>query len=130
MNEPRAWGWFLAWCIIGVGFVGGLLAAFAPPITLFLWGISGAGVAVIARRKEARAAWPGIVSGASVLVFLIAYLNRDGPGDVCTAYIGRACTNSEQRWSPWPFVAAGIIMAVGGVVGFLFMRRHALKRPS
>jgi hypothetical protein len=130
MNETRAWGWFLAWCAVGIGLVGGLLAAFALPVTLFLWGISGAGAAAIARHKDARVAWPGTISGVSVLVFLIAYLNRHGPGVVCTAHIGRACTNSEERWSPWPFVVIGVIMVFSGVVGFVFMRRRACKRPA
>jgi hypothetical protein len=129
MNDDlRAWGWFLAWSAVGVGLVGGLLAAFALPVTFVLWGISGAGLAVIAKHKEARVAWPGIVSGASILVFLIAYLNRDGPGGVCTAHIGHACTSSEERWSPWPFVAVGIIMVVCGVAGFIVMRRRAPRR--
>jgi hypothetical protein len=130
MNELRAWGWFLAWTTVGVGFVGGLLAVFAFPVTLVLWGVSGAGAAVITKHKRARVAWPGIASGASILVFLIAYLSRDGPGEVCTAHIGRACTSFEQQWSPWPFVAVGVIMLVGGVVGFIFIQRQARRRPG
>ncbi len=130
MIDLRAWAWFLAWSAVGVGLVGGLLAAFALPATLVLWGVSGAGAVVISRHKEARVAWPGILSGISMLVFLIAYLNRNGPGEVCTAHIGSACTGSEQQWSPWPFVAVGFIMVVGGVVGFVFMRRQARKQPG
>jgi len=125
MNELRAWGWFVAWSAVGAGLVGGLLAAFALPVTLVLWGVSGAGAAAIAKQKGARVAWPGIVSGASILVFLIAYLNRDGPGEACTAHIGLGCTSSEQQWSPWPFVAVGVIMLVGGVAGFIFIRWQA-----
>jgi ABC-type spermidine/putrescine transport system permease subunit II len=127
MNESRAWGWFLAWSAVGAGFVAGLLAAFALPVTLVLWVASGAGAAVLAKHKEAREAWPGIVAGVSILVFLIAYLNRRGPGNVCTAHIGLACTSSEQRWSPLPFLAVGLLMVVGGVGGFIFMRRQAHK---
>jgi hypothetical protein len=128
MNETRVWGWFLAWCAVGIGLVGGLLAAFALPVTLFLWGISGAGAAVIVRHKEARVAWSGTMSGASILVFLIAYLNRNGPGEVCAAHIGRACTSFEQRGSPWPFAAVGVIMAIGGVATFIVSRRRTRKR--
>lgn len=128
MTDLRAWAWFLAWSAVGIGLVGGLLAAFAFPVTLVLWGVSGAGAVAIARHKEARVAWPGILSGISMLAFLIAYLNRDGPGEVCIAHIGSACTSFEQQWSPWPFVAVAVIMVVGGVVGFVFMRRQSRKR--
>jgi hypothetical protein len=131
MNEMRAWGWFLAWSVVGVGFFGGLLAVFALPVTLVLWGISGGGAVIIAKHKEARGAWPGIVSGASILAFFIAYLNRNGPGEVCTAHIGRAsCTSSEQQWSPWPFVAVGVIMVVGGVAGFISYAGSHTNEPS
>lgn len=128
MTDLRAWAWFLAWSAVGVGLAGGLLAAFAPPVTLVLWGASFAGAVAIARHKEARVAWPGILLGISILAFLIAYLSRHGPGEVCTAHTGNACTGSEERWSPWPFVAVGVIMVVGGVAGFLFMRRRARRR--
>jgi hypothetical protein len=130
MNESRAWGWFFAWSAVGVGFVGGLLAAFALPVALVLWIVSGAGAAVIAKHERAREAWLGIISGPSMLVFWIAYRNRDGPGEVCIAHTGPACTGSEQQWSPWPFVVVGVIMVVGGVVGFVFTRRQARKRPG
>lgn len=130
MTDPRAWAWFLAWSAVGVGFVAGLLAAFALPVTLVLWGVSGAGAVAIARHKEARVAWPGVLSGISVVAFLIAYLNRNGPGEVCTAHIGSACTSSEERWSPWPFAAVGVIMVAGGVAGFILMRWRAHRRAG
>lgn len=130
MTDLRAWAWFFAWSAVGVGLVGGLLAAFALPVTLVLWGVSGAGAVAISLRKEARVAWPGILSGISILVFLIAYLNRNGPGEVCTAHIGSVCASSEQQWSPWPFMAVAVIMVVGGVVGFVFTRRQARTQPG
>lgn len=103
---------------------------FALPVALVLWGASGAGIAGMAKHQGARIGQPGIASGGAIPVFLIAYLNRGGPGEVCTAHIGLTCSRFEQQWSPWPLIAVGVIMVASGVVVFISMHRQARRRPG
>jgi hypothetical protein len=56
------------------------------------------------------------LSGAGVLPLVVAWLNRDGPGDVCTAWSGGQCVAGTEEWSPWPWLAAGVVLVVAGVV--------------
>jgi hypothetical protein len=68
----------------------------------------------------------GAVSGLGLISFAVAYLNRKGPGQVCTT---TATTQScITEWSPWPWLAAGIVLISAGLVLFLALRRSA--RPG
>jgi hypothetical protein len=59
----------------------------------------------------------------------IAYLNRDGPGNVCTAYAhgGQSCT---QEYSPlfWAGVAAALITT--GLIMFMVQRHRHHTMPQ
>jgi hypothetical protein len=58
----------------------------------------------------------GLLSGTGLPLLYIAYLNRDGPGDVCrTSATEHSCTS---QWSPWPWLAVGTVLVVAGVVLF------------
>jgi hypothetical protein len=122
--DRRSWGWFAAWAAVGIGIVAGMLAAFVPPLTLALWLASGVGAIIIAKHKEARVAWPGVVAGAAILALLVAYTNIGGPGEVCTSHIGHSCTSLEERGDPWPFAAAGLVMLGGSLLWFTFNYRR------
>jgi hypothetical protein len=55
------------------------------------------------------------LSGAGIVPLVVAWLNRDGPGDVCRA-IGGAGSECTEEWSPWPWLAAGVVLVGAGVV--------------
>jgi hypothetical protein len=58
----------------------------------------------------------GALAGLSVAPLYLAWLNRQGPGTVCEAV--RDGTRCEDLWSPWPFLAAGLVfLAVAAAVG-------------
>jgi hypothetical protein len=54
-------------------------------------------------------------------VLYVAWLNRDGPGQVCTSTA--TDTSCADEWSPWPFVALAVVLAGAGVVAFVRGRR-------
>jgi hypothetical protein len=67
----------------------------------------------------------GLVSGAGIPLLYVAWLNRDGPGEVCRPITnGVECT---QQLTPWPWLGAALALMVAGVVLFVAVRarRHA-----
>jgi hypothetical protein len=71
---------------------------------------------------------PGVLLGLSTAPLYIAWLNRGGPGTVCTTTADvTACTD---QWSPWPFVAVGVLVAGAGVALLVTARRRGAAPPS
>ena len=67
---------------------------------------------------------PGLLLGGSTVPFLIAWLDRSGPGVVCSETPGGSeCTD---LWSPWPFVVVGVLMVAAGL---LALRMTAPRPP-
>jgi hypothetical protein len=58
----------------------------------------------------------GLISGAAAPLLYVAWLNRGGPGEVCTGD-SRAISCTDE-WSPWPFLAVAVVLVVAGVVLF------------
>jgi len=112
----QAWAWFGAWFMAGAACVVGVLGALT--IGIIVLPIAGAATAFLATRRTSSVGIAGLISGAGVPVLLVAYFNRDGPGDICKATAGgSSCT---QEWSPWPWLAVGVAVVVVGV--FMFVR--------
>ena len=60
----------------------------------------------------------GLSPGSVSLPLYVAYLNREGPGNVCSAIAhgGHSCL---QAWNPWPWAAAGTSLVAVGITLFL-----------
>ena len=122
MSNPRNWLWFGAWAMTGAGFCLSLVAMLS--IGMFVLPIPVAATLLLARNHTTRHAWPGLVSGASIPFLYMTYLNRSGPGDVCTTTAtGQGCV---QEYSPWPFLLVALAMTLAGVL--LHVRRSP-RRP-
>jgi hypothetical protein len=104
--------WFVAWMLVGalIGLV--FAAAFASlPLLPFV----AAGIILLARGERVRGA-SGALVGAALPLLLVAYLNRHGPGEYCTAIPGGEKCGDE--WSPWPWLIAALLLIAAGVIGF------------
>jgi hypothetical protein len=114
-------GAFLAWAATGACLGAGLLTA--PTIGLFLFFPAAIAATVLIWRGRVGIATVGTVSGLGLISLAIAYLNRGGPGQVCTTTAtSQSCTT---EWSPWPWLAAGIMLITAGLALFLALRRSA-----
>jgi hypothetical protein len=106
---PSVW-WVVVGVLGGLGVVG--ILTIGPPL-LALAGAMAIGGAAMARTRN-RSAYL-VLAGASVVPFLLAWLNRGGPGTVCqsVASDGTACVD---EWSPWPFLVVGFVLLAVGVL--------------
>ncbi|MGW2640968.1 hypothetical protein [Streptomyces sp. NPDC001348] len=120
-RRTSRWGWFLAWLAVGGCVALGLVALLSVGLVLI---VLGALAAVALLRKGHRNAVAGGVSGLSLPLFYLAYLNRGGPGTVCRAVAGgRTCAD---EYAPVPFLIAGALLFAAGFLVFLILgRRHA-----
>jgi hypothetical protein len=74
--------WFIAWMFVGAGYALGVLSALSIGAYVLL--ITVVATIVLATRAGNRVGLPGLVSGLSLPLFYVAYLNRSGPGTICT----------------------------------------------
>jgi hypothetical protein len=123
-SRVPAWVWFVAWIFVGVGFMFALLGAMT--IGVFVLPVAGGLAALVATRRGSIVGIPGLISGASLPLFYVAYLNRDGPGNVCRSFAdgGSACT---EEWSPLPWLFVGVVLLLGGVAVFVSVNRKKVR---
>lgn len=114
--------WFVGYVLAAAMISFGLLATFT---SLVLLAVAGAALLVIlvVRRHTGADLW-GLVSGLSAVPLWLAWTNRGGPTHDCAQGSGDNCPDLS---SPWPWVAAGLVLLVGGVVGYLIRRRSAAR---
>ena len=99
-RDRRGVVWFIAWILAGAGYALGVLSA--PSIGLFVLLITVVATIVLSTRPGNRVGLPGLVSGLSLPLFYVAYLNRSGPGTICTTTATSQTCSDE--WSPWPWL--------------------------
>jgi hypothetical protein len=118
--------WFIAWMLTGAGYALGILGALSIGPYILL--ITVAATIVLATHAESKVGLPGLISGLSLPLFYVAFLNRSGPGTVCTSTAtSQSCVD---EWSPWPWLAIGIVLLVSGCVWFAMSnRRRGVAAP-
>lgn len=126
-GNKRDWLLFAGWLLIGAGYILGLLSILS--IGIFILPITMVGTVALAMRRDTQRGLPGLVSSASLPLFLLTYLNRHGPGTYCTisAHGGSDCT--EGLLAPWPLLAVGLLLLVAGVALFRRLRRRPVIGP-
>jgi hypothetical protein len=116
--RPAIWP-FGAWAVVGAGACLALLTAFTIGIFVLPLVIA-ATAALLGWRVSRTVAAVGVVSGLGLVPLYVAYLNRDGPGEICsTTSQGQECTTA---WSPWPWLVAGLLLVGAGIVVFAALR--------
>ncbi len=101
--------WFVAWMVVGVG---GALSTISLP---FLFPVVLLLGALLGLRQVSRRHWWGLISGAGVLLLYVAYVQRHGPGEYCQSIPGG--TQCEDYLDPRPWLALGLLLLIGGVIG-------------
>jgi hypothetical protein len=121
-SSPRRPAWSYAWWVVVGGVLGVALAGmltigiFVLPVGLVLLGIGWS--KPVLRNESAVAA----LAGLAVPALYLAWLNKDGPGTVCTP-AGVSC---EDQYSPWPFVAVAVVLVVAIPVLLKVVRKSLL----
>jgi hypothetical protein len=118
--DRRGVVWFIAWMLVGAGYALGVLSA--ASIGAYVLLITVVATIVLATRAGNRVGLPGLVSGLSLPLFYVAYLNRSGPGTICTTTATSQTCSDE--WSPWPWLVVGIVLLVSGCVWFAIASRR------
>lgn len=111
-TRPPAWA-YLWWLAVGALVVFGFLAGFTIGIPFLLLGcvLAIAGAAIRATRSLAMTA---VAAGFALPLFYIAWLNRDGPGTICTK--GATYQSCEEQSNPWPWAVAGVLLIAATLV--------------
>lgn len=110
---------YAAWFTVGAAY--GLAVAGALSIGILILPLPVVGTVLLARHPVARQAWPGVIAGPSVLLLLLAYLNRSGPGTVCSTTATRQSCVDET--SPWPFLLLALVLPAVAVTVAAVRRR-------
>jgi hypothetical protein len=112
----------LAWVPVGVLVCIGILSILS--IGIVILPIAGfLSYRLAKRRRSAGLVVPGLLAGASFGPFLIAFINRDGPGYICTRTATSVSCGAQAN--PWIGVGIGVGMLVVAAVIFLRARRSA-----
>ncbi|MBO0823037.1 MAG: hypothetical protein J2P27_04145 [Actinobacteria bacterium] len=118
--------WFGLWAVAGAAGALGVLTVLS--IGVFVLPAALALGAVLAWRAPRQLAGPGIVTGLGLPLLYVGYLNRSGPGTICTAVPGGQ--NCIQETSPWPWVGVGLVLVLAGVVLALAASRRRPRARS
>lgn len=107
--RPSVW-LFLLWAVLGAGSSLALLTPFTIGIVLGPLTVAAL-IALLALHRSRNVSCTGLLAGAGIVPLYVSYLNRSGPGEVCsTTRTGGSCVT---EWSPWPWLVGG--RAYGGV---------------
>ncbi len=109
--RPTQWAWFFAWFAVGATYALSILGA--ATIGIFVLPVAVAATVILAKRPGSRRSLLGLVSGLSLPLFYVAYLNRSGPGTVCNTLRGGGEHCSDQ-WNPWPWFAVATVLFLAG----------------
>jgi hypothetical protein len=105
---------FAQWAVVGAGGCLALLGALT--IGIFVGPVAALLAFVLLLTTDADRSLVGTVAGMSAPLFYVAWLNRDGPGEVCR--VEEHFTACADQWSPWPWLVAGVAFAAVGIVVF------------
>lgn len=101
--------WFWAWAAIGAGLAFGFVSflgvlALVPTLLLGF---------LISRLHAVN--WFGGVAGIGVMLLVIAYVQRQGPGTTCTRT--PTSISCEQHLNPIPWLVVGLLFLSIGIAG-------------
>jgi hypothetical protein len=124
---PGRPGWpsFAAWTLVGAAGATSLISL--PSIGLFLLPLPVAATVLLLVRGKGRSTL-GLLSGGGLLLLYVAWLHLNDPRTVCVATDSSGSCIQQlpvDGIPPWPFLAAGTVLLIGGVV-----LHHRLRMPK
>jgi len=111
-TQPHPFG-YVAWALVGA-FVGlGVLSLMTSGVVFLLAALILLVICLLlpAFRNKSAAA---VVSGLGLPFLYLAWLNREGPGEVCEQT--DTSVLCYDTWSPWPFLVVGLVIIAIGIV--------------
>jgi len=122
MGGPAPWH-YLLWLAVGTLAGFGLLSVLTVGPVLLLGAAALGGLALHLRLLDRSAA--ALPAGLALAVVYLAWLNKDGPGDVCVSTgSGGTCV---QEWNPLPIVIAAALLLGAAVLSWAVLPR--VTRP-
>ena len=111
--------WFGAFTLLGAAWAFSLVSILS--IGMVILPLATVATVVLLTRRSSRQGLPGLVAGLGAPLVYVAYLNRAGPGNVCTAVVrGASCM---QEFDPLPWLIVGLALVAAGVAAFLIRTR-------
>jgi hypothetical protein len=110
--------WFVIWVIVGCGLALGVISFAIGPLVLVP---SVLVAAFLVSRPQARRGAYGALIGVGVLLLLVAWLNRQGPGTTCWQH--GSTSGCDEHLNPLPWLMLGLAFVAGGFVAHR-LRRH------
>ncbi len=109
---------FAGWSFVGAAAGFGVLAILNIG-AFWLVGATLAAIVLLSVLGPRRATWGALV-GLGAAAAAVAWLNRAGPGSVCTRTAGSP--TCDELWNPWPWFVTATALVALGVTGY--RRRH------
>jgi hypothetical protein len=116
--RPSIWA-FAAWAGVGIVCAIAVVTPFTIGPLAAVVAAAGGG-ALLAWRGSRNASATGLLTGPGLIALYIGYLNRGGPGMVCTTT--RNAGECIQEWNPWPLLAVGVMLVAASIGLFLWLR--------
>ena len=119
----RPWTYFGLWMLVGAAYAMVIAGAFTIGI-LFI-PVAIVATIFLARGRTSRRGVPGLICGLALPVIFVAYLNRGGPGYVCTTSpgTGGSVTSCGSQYNPWLLLAIGMALFGVGIGVFISSSR-------
>jgi hypothetical protein len=118
-EKPKLWS-FLAWPVVGAALSFSVLALMT--IGIFILPFALLGLFILLKWGGDRRSSFGLISGIGLPLLYVAFLNRDGPGTICSSY-GNGGQQCMDEWSPWPWFLIGAALVATGIALFVRLRR-------
>ncbi|MDY0814117.1 hypothetical protein [Kitasatospora purpeofusca] len=96
------------WFLDGAALTFGLASILT--IGLLLLAAGAAGAVLLGRSAAFRRSWPMVLGGPAAVLAYLAYLNRSGPGTVCTTTM--TSSSCVEEYSPWLFLGLAVLLLV------------------
>ena len=109
MRRGPSWAGFLGWMVGGAVLCLATLSLnlfAAVPVVIIV-------ILTIVRPALFTSAF-GLLSGVGVIALYVAFLQRQGPGTVC--WETTTASGCDEYLNPWPWLIAGLVLVVAGVV--------------